>query len=205
MALDTFSNLKTSIASWLHRADLTSQIPDFIDLCETKFNRVMRLSTMETRSSITVDSQYEDVPSGFLELRSIQITGDSGGMLSYLTPQQANDNYRGDTGIPRFYSIVGSTFAFYPPPSGTYTAELVYYAAIAALSDAAPTNWMLTNHPDVYLYGSLKEAEAFIKNDPRIQTWKAQYEEAIAQVMAADQRSRWSGSPMQIRAGMSNP
>jgi hypothetical protein len=64
---------------------------------------------------------------------------------------------------------------------------------------------MLTNHPDVYLYGSLKEAEAFIKNDPRIMTWKQQYEEAMSQVMAADQRSRWSGSPMQMRPTMGYP
>ena len=206
MALSTYSELKTSIASWLHRDNLTTVIPDLIDLCETKFNRVLRLSTMEVRSTATLDQQYETVPSDFLEMRSIQLTGGSGGMLAYLTPQQANDTFKStETGIPRFYSIVDSTIVFYPPPGGSYDMEMLYYKAIPALSDSATTNWMLTNHPDVYLYGSLKEAEAFIKNDPRIATWKQQYEEAIAQVMAADQRARWSGGPMQIRAGMFNP
>ena len=206
MALDTYSNLKTSIASWLHRADLTSQIPDFINLCEVKFNRTLRLSTMEVRSTATLDEQYEEVPTDFLEMRSIHVTGGSGGMLAYLSPQQANDNYKTtDTGIPRFYTIVDGSICFIPSPSGSFDMEMLYYKAIPALSDAATTNWMLTNHPDVYLYGSLKEAEAFIKNDPRLGIWKQQYEEAISQVMAADLRSRWSGSPMQIRAGMFNP
>ena len=205
MALSTYSELKTSIASWLHRADLTSQIPDFIDLCETKFNRVLRLSTMEVRSAATLDQQYETVPTDFLEMRSIQITGGSGGELQYLPPQQANDNYKTtDTGIPRFYTIVDGTIVFIPAPAGSYDMEMLYYKAIPALSDSATTNWMLTNHPDVYLYGSLKEAEAFIKNDPRLMTWKAQYEEALSQVMAADQRARWSGT-MQIRTAMFNP
>lgn len=185
---------------------MTAVIPDLIDLCETKFNRVLRLSTMETRSTATLNDQYETVPTDFLEMRSIQITGGSGGMLSYLTPQQANDSYKTTaTGIPRFYTLVDGTIVFYPPPGGSFDMEMVYYKAIPALSDSAPTNWMLTNHPDVYLYGSLKEAEAYIKNDPRIVTWKQQYEEAIAQVMGADQRARWSGSPMQIRPTMFYP
>jgi hypothetical protein len=199
MALSTFSELKTSIANWLHRSDLTAVIPDLIDLCETKFNRVLRLSTMEVRSTATLDQQYETVPSDFLEMRSIQITGGSGGLLTYINPQQASAWYRTtDTGTPKFYTFVDSTIAFFPPPSGSFDMEMLYYKAIPALSDSQTTNWMLTNHPDVYLYGSLKEAEAYIKNDPRIMTWKQQYEEAMSQVMAADQRSRWSG-PMQIR------
>ena len=117
MALDTYANLQTSIASWLHRADLTSQIPDFIDLCETKFNRVLRLSTMEVRATATLDEQYEEVPTDFLEMRAIQITGGSGGMLSYLTPQQAQDSYKTNaSGIPRFYTITDGCIVFYPTP-----------------------------------------------------------------------------------------
>jgi hypothetical protein len=184
---------------------LTAVIPDFVTLCEVKFNRILRLSTMETRSTATLDEQYEEVPTDFLEMRSIQITGGSGWLLSYISPQTASSSYlTTESGIPKFYTIIDSSLVFFPAPAGSFTMEMLYYAAIPALSDVAPTNWMLTNHPDVYLYGSLKEAEAYIKNDPRIQSWKIQYEEAIAQVMAADQRSRWSG-PMQIRAGMFNP
>ena len=38
MALTTFSGLKSSIADWLNRSDLTNQIADFIALTEADFN-----------------------------------------------------------------------------------------------------------------------------------------------------------------------
>ncbi len=51
MALSTFSDLKTSVASWLARDDLTSVIPDCITLSEAKFNRHLRVADMETFAS----------------------------------------------------------------------------------------------------------------------------------------------------------
>lgn len=199
MALSTFSELKTSIASWLHRADLTSNIPDFITLCEAKFNRTLRISTMETRVTATLDQQYENVPTDFLEMRTIQITGSDGNILEYVSPASFNHVYKTtDTGIPKLYTIIDGTIGFAPAPASSYTMEMVYYKRIPALSDSQTTNWMLTNHPDVYLYGSLAEAEAFIKNDPRIEVWKSQYERAVMQVREADERARWSG-PMTIK------
>lgn len=199
MALDTYANLQTAIASWLKKSGLTSSIPDFITLCEAKFTRTLRLSTMETRVTATLDQQYENVPTDFLEMRSIQITGDSGDTLEYVSPTSFNHIYQTtDTGTPRLYTIIDGTIAFDPAPDGSYTMELVYYKRIPALSSTQTTNWMLTNHPDVYLYGSLAEAEAFLKNDSRIPVWKAQYEQAVQQVREADQRERWPG-PLTIR------
>ena len=200
MSITTYAELSTAVANWLHRADLTSQIPDFITLCEAKINRNLRISTMETRVTATLDEQYETVPTDFLEMRSIQTTGVSGRPLEYVSPHSFNTLYKtSDTGSPMVYTIIDGTIAFGPAPDGSYTMEMVYYKAIPVLSGSQTTNWMLTNHPDVYLYGSLKEAAGFVKDDPRLGSWKAQYEEALQQVKDADSRARWVG-PMTIRA-----
>ena len=57
MALTSYSTLKTSIANWLNRTDLTDEIADdFIVLTEADFNSKLRIRKMITQSSITIDS-----------------------------------------------------------------------------------------------------------------------------------------------------
>jgi len=60
--------------------------------------------------------------------------------------------------------------------------EIDYYAKVVALSDAAPTNTMLTNNPDIYLYGALLEAEPFLMNDARAQLWSQAFFKAIQDI-----------------------
>ena len=65
MALDTYANLKTSIANFLARDDLTSEIDDFIDLTEADFNRRLRIRDMETvNTSFSIDAETEALPTG---------------------------------------------------------------------------------------------------------------------------------------------
>lgn len=202
MAITTYSELQTAVKNWLHRADLDAIIPDFITLCEVKFNRRLRIATMETRVTATLDEQYESVPSDFLSMRSIQTTGASGRTLEYLPPDVFNKSYKtSNTGTPQYYTIIGSTIAIAPTPDSntSYTMEMIYYKAISALSNSNTSNWMLSNHPDVYLYGSLAEAQGYLKDDKRIPIWIAQYEKAIAAVEAADDRERHPQSAMAIR------
>ena len=39
MAITTFSELKTAVANWLDRSDLTDRIPEFIALAEARHRR----------------------------------------------------------------------------------------------------------------------------------------------------------------------
>jgi hypothetical protein len=198
MALSTYSELKTSLANWLHRSGLTSTIPDFITLCETDFNRRLRIAQMEVRSSASFDEAYENLPTDFLELREIKIDSSTPVSLTYVTPQYMTEVYGTPiSGTPAHYTIVDTTIKLDAIPGSD--VEIAYYVKLDALSDAEPTNWMLTNHPDVYLYGSLAAAEPFLKNDKRLAVWKTLYEAALKQVDDADKNARWSGSPLVIK------
>ena len=57
---------------------------------------------------------------------------------------------------------------------------------------------MLTNNPDVYLYGSLMEAEPFLMNDARVQLWATAFKQAIADLQEQDNKDRHSGSTMRV-------
>jgi len=48
MALGTYAQLKTSIADWLNRSDLTSAIADFITLAEADENVSIRVLKRES-------------------------------------------------------------------------------------------------------------------------------------------------------------
>jgi len=76
MALSTYAELKTSIANWLNRSDLTDEIAnDFIKLVESEYNSKFRIRKMLTSdTSFTIDSELEALPTGFLQVRDFFIT-----------------------------------------------------------------------------------------------------------------------------------
>lgn len=192
--ISTYTELKTAIAAWLHRSDLALLAPDFITLAEAKFNRDLRVAEMETRVTATLDEEYEDLPSDYLEMRRLLLTGADGKVLKYVTPDVLTTyNPDSSTGSVHWYTIIGSTIQFSKVP-GSLTMEMVYYARIPALSDSNADNWLLEKHPDIYLYGALLEASPYLMNDSRIPVWSAKLTEALSSLMGADARARHSGS-----------
>lgn len=205
MSLDTYANLKTSIANWLNRTDLTSQIPDFISLCEAKLRRSKAVRGV-TRRPLTLNASTVNLPSDFETPKDLFFDGSTYyGQIELVNEGRIADlkmTY-GTSGVPRFYSVIqnGTAIALAPEPlSGQdFSATLVYVAEMEALSDTVTSNWILTDHPDVYLYGALLEAEGYLKNDPRIATWKSQYREAMAELRNYIEDREWGEQPLVIR------
>jgi hypothetical protein len=205
MALNNYSNLQTSIANFLARDDLTTEIVDFVALTEADFNRRLRIRAMENSSSFTIDSETETLPTGFLQARSFVIPTNPKTALQFMTPfHQAETQGSSETGKPRAYSIEGTNFRFSPTPDATYTATLVFYKAFDSLSSSVATNHILTNHPDVYLYGALYFASTFIRGmDPQtVGQFKSQYESALQQVEMADEKDKYNATPLVQRTGI---
>jgi hypothetical protein len=202
MAISTYSELQSAIADWLLRTDLTSVIPSFIDLAEAKFNRRIRDYRMVTRTSITVDAQYEDVPTDWLENVRFQLETSPITTLEYVTPDQAAEEERlhSSNGRPLFFTMIGEQFQIIPSPDTTYSATLTYYAKIPALSDSNTTNWLLTTAPDLYLYGTLMEAAPYLDDDQRIQTWGSLYEQGMNALQIESDRAKVGSSSIRMRA-----
>lgn len=193
MPITTYSELQTSVADYLDRSDMTLVIPTWIDLAEAQFQRVIRDRRMLQRSTADVDSQFTQLPSDFLEMLNIQLNGSTIQGLEYRTPSalDAERPFLNQYGKPIFFSIVGETLEVLPNPNGTaYTTELLYYQKIPALSDSNTTNWLLTNHPDVYLFGTLKQSAPYLKNDERLTVWSALYQQAVEELRVQDDRSQ---------------
>jgi hypothetical protein len=195
----TFTELKTNIADWLNRTDLTSVIPTFIQLAEARLNRQLRTTNQYTRATVSSSDQYLSMPTDFLEMRHIRITSPKERDLVEIAAHAINEYT--DTNFiasladsyPRYF-VYGQSLRIIPTPAESITYEMLYYAKVPALSTSNASNWVSTSHPDAYLYYSLLQASPYLGEDERIAIWQAQAERAVAEIQASDDRRRTKGS-----------
>jgi hypothetical protein len=186
MALANYTDLLAAVAGWLNRTDLTATIPDFIKLAENEFNRTLRTIEMEATAALTITSGAVAVPADFLGAKSLYIANT---LLDYITPGEALED--DSTGVPRWYTIVDGQFVFRPSQSTTGT--LYYYQSIPALTSGNTTNWLMTKHPDLYLFATLAQAEFYGWNDDRLPLVKSRTEEIMEQINKAATKERYGG------------
>jgi len=202
MAISTFAELKTATANWLDRSDLTDRIPEFIALAEARFNRNLRIRDMETVStaiSTVAGTREYNLPTGFVQMKEFHLTTDPLTPLAYITPEMMSRIWAGSTkDKPEVFTIIADKVRLGPNPDAVYTTSMLYYKTFTALSESNTTSEMLTNNPDVYLYGTLLEAEPFIMNDQRVPLWLAAFEKAVNDIQNQDNRDRHSGSAMRV-------
>lgn len=200
MALDTYADLKASLANWLHRADLEALIPDFIRLAEIQMNADVTSRSMETRAVLTATAGDAnlDLPGDVLDIRRLQVLGSFNRVLIYRSADEvAQENPLSRSGVPEVFMVHGSSLELAPIPDSNYSIELLYYQRIPALSDANPTNWLLTICPNAYLYGALLAAQPYLINDERIPMIQSLYRQAVDGLNSIDW---YSGSTMRVRA-----
>lgn len=197
MSLDTFANLKSAIADWLNRTDLTSSIPDFITLAEAEMNRRIKTRRKYIRAEAALAAEFVDLPSDFDSAVSLVIEStDPTRRLTYIDPDKAVElkasTYTA-SGVPVHYSIVGDELQIIPTPDSSYTGELTYRQKIPALSDSNTSNWVLVSHSDIYLYGALIHAAPFLRDDERVAVWGALHERALASLEREDALANFGG------------
>jgi len=202
MTIANYSQLKTAVADFLNRDDLTSVVPTFIALAEADMQRKLRHWRMETRSTAQLDTQFSAIPADWVETIRFYLTTGETSRLELISQAEMIDRKQVDgnvTGRPYYYAMTGAQFELYPVPDGLYTGELLYFGKIPALSDSATTNWLLTNAPDAYLYGALIHSAPYLKDDARIQIWAALYQSAIDSLNDSSNDARHSGTGLRMK------
>ena len=203
MAITTYAELKTAVADFLNRDDLTSAIPNFIALAEADFNRKIRHWRMEGRSSATIDTQYSGIPADWLETIRFNISTANGTqrleLISHAEMSERRYDSNDTAGTPQFYNMSGGEFEVSPTPDEAYTADLLYYGTIAALSDSNTSNWLLTYHPDAYLNTALVHSAPYLNEDQRATTWAALSQSAVDAINLSSDQSRFSGTGLRMK------
>jgi len=208
MAINSYANLKTALANWLDRSDLTSRLDEFIELAEARIADDLRIRAMETTvtQALTGGTRSYALPAGYLQARNFQINTDPITALEYITPEMMDRIWAGSTsGRPSTYTILGDNYILGPSPDSADTLEITYYKEFTALSGSATTNWLILNRPNIYLYACLLEASPFLGSPEEAQVWATFYQEAIDRIQNADSRDRFSGSALTVKTTAGNP
>lgn len=200
-----YGELKAAIANRLSRTNLTAIIPDFITLGESRlyagFRDIevsvppLRLQQMLATETATLAT----LPTGFLEAARFTVPGSYNPQaLEYKTPQEFA-RMATLVSTPSYYTFQDGGIAV---QGGTPTAfTFSYYKRFNTLAADADTNWLLTNHPGIYMYSALIEAYAHIKDDARIPTAARMYAAAANALIDSDNAAKHSGSVLTIPAG----
>lgn len=175
MAITTYSELAATIQQWLARSDLGGSAQDFITLGENYLNYggdpdtdpPLRCREMEAVTDLTPTAGVYTLPTDYLEYRRVVEKTSSRRELRYITPDRAEMLYPSRSGgLSESFTIIGSSL--YPFPISTNDVELTYYQQIPALTEAAPTNWLLTKSPSVYLRAALLQAADFTRKPDEV-------------------------------------
>lgn len=209
MSLTTYDGLKQAVADYLDRDDLSEHIVDFITLAEARHRREIRFIDMLVRAQVTMTEGqlYVALPTDYLEMRNLRLMTDPPTVMENVSPEKLttfrSEHLNDTTGIPKYYTV-HEEIELDIGPSDTWALELLYYAPLAALSEANTTNALLTKHPDAYLYAALLAATPFLMHDERITTWAELYAAAKEGIKGVERRRR-HGVPLVARAHGATP
>jgi hypothetical protein len=187
MALTNYSAFVTTVENYLARTDLSSQIPDFIQMAQFRMTRDLRTERMLKVATTAPTDNKVAFPTDFLELREMHFQGNPPILLEFQSPDLFFRN--GQTtlsGRSHYFTMLGTEFQFAPSQDSSYTIQILYYAQPTFISSTVASNLFLAYYPDALLYATLAEAEPYLMNDQRVVTWSSLYDRAIANIKQSD-------------------
>jgi hypothetical protein len=201
MALANYSGLQASIANWTHRSDLTPLIPDFVTMAESRISRDLRLRRQITVGTLNCVAGVATVtiPDDWLEFENLSVEANPSRQLVYVPVEHIDAKYNSeDSGIPAVFTIEGSQILLGPKPDSNYVLDSIYYARFPSIITSS-TNWLLTNHPNIYLFACLIEAFLYTQNAEQAAVFTQRYMQGVEQLQQQDDRATHSGSALRVK------
>lgn len=182
MSFDNYGELKAAIKSFLwDRPDIDNQIPNFVKLAETEARRLLKTREANATQRFAYSAGMSSIPCGAGNILAVRLGGDDvrpWRTLDYVSPEQFVSIHEHDSiGYPRFYTVQNERIMFAPRGNAASQGEIVYIDSFCPLQDDDDCNWLLRDHPDIYLCGALKWGKAWLISDD--QDWSTPFYSAI--------------------------
>ena len=190
MALSNYTDLKAAVAQWMRRSDLTAEIPDYITLAEKKIVKLLKIRGQETEVILTPNSGDSTVALPADYASPIALWNGQDDPRTKINQVLADALEYDDTpGIPDYWAIDGADIRFDCRVDGAIPFAFRYVKTFE-LSNANPTNFILTEWPDVYLYGALTEGFLAVFDEQRAAVWQGKFQSAIEVARATGNDSK---------------
>lgn len=187
----TYDSLVEDVITYSERDDVSfvAQIPRLIMLTEqsiaAQIKTLMQLNVVNT--TLTVNDPVIQKPVRWRKTTSMKINGQPvlNRSMDYVTQFQTESS----NGQPLYYGDYDyDHWALAPIPDDDYSLQIIYYSRIQPLDVENQENLLTREAPQALLYGTLLQAQGFIKNADKLAMWKGYYDEAINALKGEDQR-----------------
>lgn len=185
-----YSQLVTAIEDYIESTEsaLVAQIPTFVQLAEERVYNSVQIPAIRKNQvgNLTASNKYLSLPTDWLATFSLAVIDPVTNAQTFLLDKDVNyirEAYPDpdDTGVPQHYAQFDyNTLILGPTPDQGYNVELHYYYYPASIVTVG-TSWLGDNFETVLLYGALREAAIFQKQEPDIiANYEAKYQESLA-------------------------
>lgn len=190
----TYNTLKQRVADWLNRSDLDSVTPSFVTNAEARLEKLVRHRDMEATSSLTFSGGSASLPSDYIEYRLLTINSTPVTRPEFVEPDSREFMFlHRPYSVPQYFTIIGSNIAVQPTYNGS--GSLVYYKKLPKLSDTTTTNWLLDRAPEAYLYASLLEGAAYLRDPEMASGYNELMLSAVESVMQDGRKAKLGRVP----------
>lgn len=202
-AYDTYDTLVAAIPDYLDGQIDSTQVPGWLGLVEAEINRRLALDPVRPqlqRQSVSLGAEYVALPGDFQKevaidyldadcnretVRFVDWTGFTDDAANPVPDEWLFSASIDDTGEPEVAAIIDGEMRLYPIPDATYAATLLYYRTLDALSETNQQNWLIAAHSDVYLYGALHHAYAFLPDNEKRDYYGLLFDSRMNQVLTS--------------------
>ena len=184
------SELVAAVKTYLNRPNMpTADVNLLIGIIEGEFNKELREHPRNVkRGSLPMPDDAGILPLPDDVAGIIRLFDEGGTYEQYPISVELDSDCRG-------YLDRGSVLEVFPHPEAGHTLRLDYHAYLDPLAGDDDTNWLSRYHSDIYLYGALKEAAVYVKDDPRLFTWRQEYDRRLSELKRQGWNQNIAASP----------
>jgi hypothetical protein len=186
------AELVTAIKSYLNRPNLpAADVTTMIASVEGELNRELREHPRNLRRTTytqPADKAILPLPTDIAQMIELR---DSVGRLNQYPPS----NRPLAQAMGRAFVDYGDCVELFPTPGADTEYNLNYIAFLRPLQADLDFNWVSTYYSDLYLYGALKEAAVYLKDDARLAQWQGEFVRRLEGVKDQGWNQNIQGAP----------
>lgn len=189
----TYDNLIQDVINYMERNDaqFVAQIPSLIGLAESaiaaELKTYLQMTVVET--TLLQNQVILAKPARWRKTISLKTNGKPMLMRSqdYIAQYQSESN----PGLPLYYAEYDyNNWAFAPAPNANYPVEIIYYSEIQPLDESNQQNLFTREAPQAMLFGTLLQAQGYLKALDKLPVWKSYYTDCLAALKKEDNTRR---------------
>ena len=187
----TYDSLVQDVIQYSERNDVgfVAQIPRLIMMTEqgiaSQIKTLMQLDVVNT--TLEPENPVLNKPARWRKTTSMKINGVPvlSRSMDYITQYQSES----DPGAPQYYGDYDyDHWSLAPIPDQAYPLQIIYYSRIQPLDQTNQENLLTREAPQALLYGTLLQAQGYLKSLDKIPVWKGYYDDAIAALKGEDSK-----------------